>query len=101
MMYKSMATGLSPEIIKVGDKDFYVSNNDRHNLLRPETIESFFYLWRITKDVKYRKWGWEVFNSFSEYARIETGGYSSIRDVTTTTDITYRDHMESFWLAET
>ena len=35
---------------------------DRHNLLRPETVESLFYLYRLTKDEKYRKWGWNIFN---------------------------------------
>ena len=29
-------------------------------LLRPETVESYFYLWRVTHDQKYRDWGWEV-----------------------------------------
>ena len=50
MMYKAMETGLSAvaspkrdfalgEIIKIGEKDFYVAPNDRHNLLRPETVD--------------------------------------------------------------
>lgn len=34
---------------------------DRHNLLRPETVESLFYLYRFTKDEKYRDWGWKIF----------------------------------------
>ncbi len=34
---------------------------DRHNLLRPETVESLFYLYRFTKDEKYRDWGWNIF----------------------------------------
>lgn len=29
-------------------------------LLRPETLESYFYLWRHTHDPIYREWGWEV-----------------------------------------
>ena len=29
-------------------------------LLRPETVESFFVLWRVTHDQKYREWGWKV-----------------------------------------
>ena len=35
-------------------------NNEKMYLLRPETVESYFYLWRTTKDPKYREWGWEV-----------------------------------------
>lgn len=26
-----------------------------------EAVESWFYLWRITKDPKYREWGWKFF----------------------------------------
>lgn len=34
---------------------------DRHNLLRPETVESLFYLYRGTKNETYRTWGWNIF----------------------------------------
>lgn len=39
----------------------YLQPLDRHNLLRPETVESLLYLYRYTKDEKYRKWGWNIF----------------------------------------
>ena len=29
-------------------------------ILRPETFESYFIMWRLTKDPKYREWGWEA-----------------------------------------
>ena len=29
-------------------------------LLRSETIETYFILWRLTHDKRYRNWGWEV-----------------------------------------
>jgi len=35
-------------------EDLYVKDNDAHNLLRPETVESLFVLWRLTGDHKYR-----------------------------------------------
>ena len=34
---------------------------DAHNLLRPETVESLFVLWRVTGDAQYREWGWHIF----------------------------------------
>ncbi len=34
---------------------------DAHNLLRPETVESLFVLWRVTGDPQYREWGWHIF----------------------------------------
>lgn len=28
-------------------------------ILRPETVESFFYMWRITGEQQYQEWGWK------------------------------------------
>jgi hypothetical protein len=33
--------------------DIIIKHADRHNLLRPETVESLFVLFRITEDPKY------------------------------------------------
>ena len=108
--YRDSPTGLSPEIVmfdcdkkpnKCKDgKAFYIKPNDEHNLLRPETVESLFILWRLTKDPKYRVWGWKIFKSFQKYCKISTGGYSSIKSVVHT-PVVFKDKMESFWLAET
>ena len=46
--------------------------------MRPETVESIFYMYRITKDEKYRKWGWEIFQAIEKHCRVETGGYSGV-----------------------
>lgn len=35
------------------ENDIIIKPADRHNLLRPETVESLFILYRITKDPKY------------------------------------------------
>uniref|UniRef100_A0A3B5LBG0 alpha-1,2-Mannosidase n=1 Tax=Xiphophorus couchianus TaxID=32473 RepID=A0A3B5LBG0_9TELE len=63
-MYKQMETGLSPEIAHFnmqGDEVLTAASPaDRHNLLRPETVESLFYMYRFTKDGKYRDWGWDI-----------------------------------------
>ena len=32
----------------------------RYFILRPEVVESYFVMWRITHDQKYRDWGWDV-----------------------------------------
>lgn len=37
-----------------------IKSSNPSYLLRPETVESYFYLWRATHDPKYREWGWEV-----------------------------------------
>ncbi|GAU49242.1 hypothetical protein TSUD_382740 [Trifolium subterraneum] len=117
-MYSVTSTGLAPEIAYFHTKEFSEQGHDggnktseyihdiiirpadRHNLLRPETVESFFVLYRITGDLKYREWGWQIFEAFEKYTKIETGGYSSVDDVTTIPPPT-RDKMETFFLGET
>lgn len=121
-MYKVMATGLAPEIAHFNidnpplpesaphtapvmddpnnldwKKDFSVKSNDKHNLQRPETVESLFYMWRITGDEIYREWGWEMFKAFVQYTKLEDGGFTSLGDADQIPPST-RDNMESFWL---
>jgi mannosyl-oligosaccharide alpha-1,2-mannosidase len=35
--------------------------NDAHYLLRPETIESLWYLYYFTGNKTYQDWGWNIF----------------------------------------
>ncbi|KAF4555346.1 putative glycosyl hydrolase family 47 protein 5 [Elsinoe fawcettii] len=82
-------------------KDFHLKSADVHNLQRPETVETLFYMWRITGDEVYREWGWDMFQAFVKYEKVEgDAGYSSIGDVNHV-PVHWRDNMESFWLAET
>lgn len=107
--YAETATGLSPEIVVFNEdsekeRDFYIKPADTHNLQRPETVESLYYLYKLTGDEKYRKWGYEIFKSFIKSTKlINKDGevsYTSIGDVTRLIPLS-RDNMESFWLAET
>ncbi|KAI5253637.1 Endoplasmic Reticulum Mannosyl-Oligosaccharide 1,2-Alpha-Mannosidase [Manis pentadactyla] len=106
-MNHQMETGLSPEIVhfnlypQKAHKDVQVKPADRHNLLRPETLESLFYLHRFTGDPKYQDWGWQILQSFNTYTRVPSGGYSSISNVRDPHNPQPRDKMESFFLGET
>lgn len=60
------------------EQDFEIHQMDGHNLLRPETIESVFILYRITGKEVYRDMGWTMFQAFEKYTRVETGGYTSL-----------------------
>uniref|UniRef100_A0A8C5HI76 alpha-1,2-Mannosidase n=1 Tax=Gouania willdenowi TaxID=441366 RepID=A0A8C5HI76_GOUWI len=105
-MYVQMETGLSPEIVHFNMhqgsvRDIEVKLADRHNLLRPETVESLFYLYRFTKDHKYRQWGWEVLQNFNKYTKVSSGGFTSINNVRDPEYPSPRDKMESFFLGET
>lgn len=67
------------------------------NILRPETIESLFYLWRFTGNKTYQEWGWNIFRAFENNSRTDTG-YSGLKDVSRGD----KDNMmQSFFLAET
>ncbi|XP_062509580.1 endoplasmic reticulum mannosyl-oligosaccharide 1,2-alpha-mannosidase-like isoform X2 [Corticium candelabrum] len=105
-MYERMETGLSPEIVYFNQdsskqEDIRVQPADTHNLLRPETVESLFILYRLTRNKTYQEWGWKIFQAFEKYTRVQSGGYSSIADVRSPEDPQYKDKMESFFLGET
>ena len=106
-MYSRTPTGLAPEYVTFTSGTF--SSAGMHvdpdpgalnNLLRPETVESLFYLWRFTKDPIYREWGWTIFVAFERYCKVASGGYSGIKSVMTKRP-QMDDTMQSFWVAET
>ncbi len=65
--------------------------------LRPEIVESTYYLSHYTRDPKYLRMGHELFEDFKRHCRTEAG-YAALADVR---DKTQKDRMESFVLAET
>lgn len=65
--------------------------------LRPEVIESAYYLRHFTKDERYREMGKTFLDSLVKYCRTEVG-YAALSDVATKTK---KDEMESFFFAET
>merc|ERR1712129_293896 len=60
--YDRTDTKLGPEAFRFSDavEARALKQNERYYILRPETFESYFLLWRLTKDPKYRDWGWEA-----------------------------------------
>lgn len=60
-------------------------------------MESIFIAFRLTGDAKYREWGWQIFQSIEKHAKIQTGGYASIKDVDQL-PVVYEDKMETFLL---
>jgi ER degradation enhancer, mannosidase alpha-like 2 len=65
--------------------------------LRPEIVESAFYLWRRTKDERYRDMGRQFFVDLVAHCRTESG-YTVLDDVVTKAQ---GDAMPSYFLAET
>jgi len=85
--------GIEPEILDY--KTMHVVAGSYH--LRPEIIESTYYLYHYTGDPKYRQRGTKMFDDFVRYCRTESG-YAALADVTSKQQL---DEMESFVLAET
>jgi mannosidase alpha-like ER degradation enhancer 2 len=65
--------------------------------LRPEIIESAWYLHRLTGDKQYQAMGQEMFEDFVRYTRTDSG-FATLKSVVTKEK---EDDMESFVLAET
>ncbi|MGH8114168.1 MAG: glycoside hydrolase family 47 protein [Rhodanobacteraceae bacterium] len=65
--------------------------------LRPEIVESTFYLYHYTRNPKYLAMGRTMFDDFVKYCRTDAG-YAALKSVVTKQKT---DDMESFVLAET
>lgn len=105
LTFARQPTFLAPEISHFNTapdskQDFYVKPNDAHYLLRPETIESLWYLYYFTGNKTYQDWGWNIFLGIEKYTKVG-GGYTTISNVRNPLDTRPRDMMESFFLGET
>lgn len=78
----------------------YVKTNDAHNLLRPEFIESLWYMHQFTRNSTFQDWGWQIFQAFEKYTKV-ANGYTSIGNVRNIGNLRHKDMMESFFLSET
>ena len=85
--------GIEPEILDY--KTIRVVAGSYH--LRPEIVESTYYLYHYTGDPEYRHRGEKMFDDFVRYCRTDSG-YAALADVTSKQQL---DEMESFVLAET
>ena len=111
--YKNAPNGIMPEVFsmvacptlsacentsELGSSPFSEVGDGRY-VLRPEAIESVFYMYRITGETKYQDIAWEMWQAVSGHTQTQFAN-AAIGDVMKTPPETY-DSMESFWLAET
>lgn len=103
-LYNKTFTGIGGEYFDFRS-NFRIT--EANNRLRPEVVESLMVLWRITKNQRYRDWGWQIFSAFQKYARHSKGGFCALNAVTSmkpqcpiysSGDL---GAMPSFWIAET
>ena len=97
--YKATKTGLGPEVFSFNHNGDIISSSPNYYILRPETVESLFVMWRLTHDQKYRDWGWQIFQAIERHCKTPTG-YSGISNVEQIP--AHHDNLQhSFFLAET
>ena len=55
-------TKIGPEAFRFegGVEAKAIRPQEMYYIHRPEVVESYFYLWRLTKDPKYKEWAWEA-----------------------------------------
>uniref|UniRef100_A0A673ZPS7 alpha-1,2-Mannosidase n=1 Tax=Salmo trutta TaxID=8032 RepID=A0A673ZPS7_SALTR len=99
--YARTTLKLGPEAFRFdgGVEAIATRQNEKYFILRPEVIETYMYMWRLTHDPKYREWGWEAVQALEKHCRVE-GGYSGVRDVYASSP-NHDDVQQSFYLAET
>ncbi|KAI7905161.1 glycoside hydrolase [Cokeromyces recurvatus] len=109
-------TGIAPEtwvwIDKTENMDFYPEDMQKSVLetgffaqdakydLRPETIESLFYFYRLTGDKIYQDKAWTIFEAIEKYCKTSSG-YTRIGNVMNIVDVKPLDFEESYFFAET
>lgn len=99
-----MPAGIGPETIRFDSNHKFLAHDkipkgSRFYILRPEVIESYFVLWRLTRDEKYRDWAWEAAQTIETLCKTEFG-YAGLKNVLVPNPET-DDVQQSFFLAET
>jgi mannosyl-oligosaccharide alpha-1,2-mannosidase len=96
-MYRQSPSGIAPEAAEFGAT--VVPTFPAKGHIRPETLESLFYLYRITGNETYRHWSWEIFDAINKHTRTNYG-FGSVKD-TTCMPVPLEDREETFVGAET
>ena len=85
--------GIEPEVVDYRTKTVKAAGYP----LRPEIVESTYYLYHYTKDAKYLRMGEQLWRDFVKHCRTDAG-YSALKSVVTKEK---SDSMQSFLFAET
>lgn len=94
---------IGPEVFRFSDNIEAESdvNDSKGYILRPEVIESYFIMYRITGDRKYRNWAWDAAQAIENLCKAGPGsGYSGLRNVYAINP-GQDDVQQTFFLAET
>eukprot|EP01137_Pigoraptor_chileana_P022435 Opistho-2@6966 len=97
--YKQRASGIGPEAMRFNPNTYTFTDGNNQYILRPETAESYFVLYRLTRDQKYRDWGWEMVQAIEKHCRAAAGyaGLSNVQSAHPSQD----DVQQSLFMAQT
>ena len=72
--YQRTATHIGPEAFYFTEREEAVAlnSNDKYYILRPEVIESYFYLCRLTHDQRFRDYAWSATQAIARHCRTAT-----------------------------
>ncbi|KAM5533998.1 hypothetical protein V8D89_012318 [Ganoderma adspersum] len=91
------STPSSDDLAFYNQHGFFITTS--YYYMRPEVLESNFYAWRLTGDVKYYQRAVSAYQSFEKYLKTPTVAFAPINDVNQLNS-GFIDDMESFWFAE-
>lgn len=96
-LYKLHNASLSPDCFQIlpNGTIYYIKEE---YMLRPETVESIYLMWKFTGKEIFREYNWDIFQTIKKYCKRKSG-YTGLYDVR---DPKWKlEKMESFFLAET
>lgn len=97
-LYRRSPTGLTPEVNSfAGSSPMPL---ERQYRLRPETLESIYYMYRVTGDETYRDWSWNIFKAIDKVARVRYG-FAKVQNTQIAPKPPLEDSQETFMGAET
>ncbi|KAN0047691.1 hypothetical protein ACTA71_002076 [Dictyostelium dimigraforme] len=100
--YLTSPTGLGPESFHIDPNSGDIRWNGHGTLnwyiLRPETVESLFILYRLTGDQQYQEWSWQIFEAIQDVCKKENG-YAGLKNVDDRNALD--NNQQSFFMAET
>ncbi|KAH7819742.1 putative Alpha-mannosidase 1 [Monocercomonoides exilis] len=109
LMYNQSKSGLSGEDVDMSQTLFGNSGDSKY-IMRPEVVESLFYLYRITGDPKWQEKAWSIYQSIEKVSKLPhhvddkgvscPSGYTSISNVHSDNP-SHLDDMPSFFMSET
>lgn len=105
-LYAQSPSGLAPDWVRFPDTGAEWVAQEARFQLRPETVESLFYLWRATGEERYREQGWAIFQAIQKHCLVRDGGgaavgYTGVLDASAEGGGARDDVQPSWFVAET